>query len=186
MKQLKPESSGIRKDRYTIDEAIENIPVIEKPEDVADIVFQVGLNDARKGSTPEEIQNKMLQMQMAYNQQFPNARQHITALPPLTSRNIEVNKHLQKLCSYTESNFISTKAFIDKASGKLRSGLTNGIHYNNWGVKMIAKEIKKSLYSHANKNNNKINRMRGMLDTEQPINEPETAPVVEPTQSHIA
>lgn len=139
------------------------MPEIEKPEEVTDLVFQVGLNDARRGSTPEEIQDKAFDMQMAYNQRFPNARQHIVALPPLTSKNIEVNKHLQKLCSHTESNFVSTKVFVDKASGKIRSGLTNGIHYNTWGVKMLAKEIKKSLYSNANIGNKKLNKMREML-----------------------
>ena len=81
-RQLKPGSHGNRKDRYTIDQAIESIPEIPKPEEVEDIVFNMGLNDLRRGLTPEAIQTKYLDMQMAYNDRFPNARQHITAIPP--------------------------------------------------------------------------------------------------------
>ena len=186
-KQLKPESEGIRKDRYTIDEAINNIPVLDSPEKVTDIVFQVGLNDSRRGASAEEIQNKMHKMQMQYNQKFPNARQHITALPPITGKSKEVNEKLQKLCSFTESNFISTKVFSDKASGKIRSGLTEGIHYTNWGVKILAKEMKKSLYSSANKQSKRLSDMRDMLASEtnheitpQPEPAPQTQSLSEP------
>ena len=89
-------------------------------------------------------------MQLAYNQRFPKARQHIAAVPPISENHVNLNKHLQKISSFTECNFISTKAFIDKSSGKLRSGLMNGIHYNEVGIRILAKEMKKSLYSDAN------------------------------------
>ena len=102
---------------------------------------------------------------MIYNQHFPNARQHLAGLPPIGTDHIETNKLLQKLCSFTQSNYISTKAFMDRASGKLRSGLINGFHYNSMGVKHLAKEIKKSLYSPANRDNKQLESMRCMLQS---------------------
>ena len=91
-------------------------------------------------------------MQIEYHKVFPNARQHITALPPSKERYIDVNKQLQKLSQNTSSNFISTKNFLDQHTGRLRANLLklDGFHYNEIGVKIIAKEMKKSLYSTAN------------------------------------
>ena len=86
-------------------------------------------------------------MQLNYDEKFPNARQHLTALPPLGEKHSKANHLLQKLTAYTESNFISTKVFCDKTTKKLRANLMerDGYHYNDWGVRMLAKEIKKSL-----------------------------------------
>ena len=57
---------------------------------------------------------------------------------------------LQKLARHTESNFITTKAFRDRQTGKMRMNLVDGIHYNNLGIRTLAREIKKSLFSHSN------------------------------------
>ena len=96
---LKPESKAVKHDRYTLTQAIENIPKVNA--EVTDIVFQVGLNDLRRGMSPEEIQEKTLDMQLAYNKCFPNARQHLTALPPLENEHVHTNDLLQKLATYT-------------------------------------------------------------------------------------
>ena len=151
--QIKPEAKVTRVIRYTTQSAIDSMPNINDPLNVTDIVFQVGYNDSRKGFSPKEIQDKYLSMQMHYNQSFPNARQHVTALPPTEKNHIDVNLKLQKLSQYTGSNFITTKTFLDRNTGKIRSNVMDGIHYNEWGIKMIAKQIKKSLYSTANREN---------------------------------
>ena len=116
--QLKPDAYVVKAQRYTIDKAAELIPWVKDPTKVSDVIFQVGLNDHRRGLTPEEIQDKTLELQMKYNEKFPNAREHLTLIPPLDS-NHSVNVAIQKLASYTKSNLISTKSFIDKRSGKM-------------------------------------------------------------------
>ena len=150
--ELKPEAKVIIKDRYYVKDAIKMVPQLTNPEDVTDIVFQVGLNDFRSGLKAKEIQERTLEMQLTYHRAYPHARQHLTALPPLANGHNEVTHALQKLSSRTESNFISTKVFTDKSTGKLRAKTMEGIHYTKeFGVKILAKEIKKSLYSSANR-----------------------------------
>ena len=163
--------------RYTTKEAIDNIPKVSDPKEVTDIVFQVGYNDLRGGSSPEEVQESVLEVQLAYNKHFPNARQHITAVPPVDDNHLNLCKRLQKLSSFTDCNFVSTNVFIDKTSGKLRSGMTkttqSGVHhYSEWGLKILAKEIKKSLYSTANTVNARLPRM---LEIRQKSNQPPLA-----------
>ena len=79
-------------------------------------------------------------------------RQHVTALPPMDIVHKETNTCLQKLSSFTQSNFISTKNFCDRPIGKLRANVMveNEFHYNEWGVSILAKEVKKSFFSKAN------------------------------------
>ena len=74
---------------------------------------------------------------------------------------------LQRLSSHTESNFISTKVFIDNASGRLRARTMEGIHYSDFGVRLLAKEIKKSLYSNANQHSTRLTRLCTLSDTQQ-------------------
>ena len=162
---------------------MENIPSIHKPDEVTDIVFQVGLNDLRKGATPKEIQEKTLDMQVGYLEKFPNARQHITALPPLDREHIEVNNQLQKLCRFTESNFISTKALQDRTTGKIRPHTMRGFHYNELGVRILAKEMKKSLYSTANTDNTRLFTLRKEIRVEPPTSE-EPSPTTTTAQTH--
>ena len=60
---------------------------------------------------------------------------------------------LNRLATHTGSNLVSTKHFRDRNTGHMRSNLMNGIHYNDIGVRILAKEMKKSLYSEANLDN---------------------------------
>ena len=129
------------------------------PQNVTDVVLNVGLNDFRKGATADEIQEKTLELQLKYNEKFPNARQHLTQIPPVVAGHEKVNQSLQKLASYTESNLISVKVFIDKTTKRLCANLTNGIHYNEWGVRIFTKEIKKSLYSKANTGSSHLKKL---------------------------
>ena len=55
-----------------------------------DVVFQVGLNNFQKGLSAKEIQETVLEMQLKYREQFPKARLHLTALPPLANGHIQV------------------------------------------------------------------------------------------------
>ena len=60
----------------------------------------------------------------------------------------------------TGSNFVSTKPFLDRNTGKMRANwMRDRLHYNEWGVRMLAKEVKKSLYSLANKDNARLTQI---------------------------
>ena len=112
--------------KYTVTDAlnaVETVPYYGNPETVTDIIFQVGLNDTRQGVSSDKICNQTFEMQMAYSKKFTKARQHIVALPPLDDAQIEINNQLQKLCNHTKSNFVSTKAFRDRVTGRLRRNL---------------------------------------------------------------
>ena len=121
--QLKLEARVIKVSRFTTVEAFDNVPQIESPEEVKDIVFQVGLNDLRQATPNRTIQENYLSMQLKYQRKYPNARQHIIAIPPLANRHNDLNAHLQKLSKHTGSNFITTKSLLDKNSGKIRRNL---------------------------------------------------------------
>ena len=92
---------------------------------------------------------------LAHNYTLSESSYPIQALLPyFDGWAVEANKLLQKLSKHTGSNFISTKSFLDRGSGKLRANLMRDpIHFNEWGVRILAKEIKKSLYSKANMEN---------------------------------
>ena len=153
-----------KKTRYRIKEAMRLSPKVTRPEEIDDVVFQVGLNDLRDGKETKEIVETYLDMQIKYKHFFPNARQHVTALPPLSKEHKEVNKGLQKLCNNLECNFISTKSFLDHTTGKLRANLMSGFHYNSIGIRHLAKEIKKSLYSSSNLLSSQLSRVNYMRD----------------------
>ena len=177
--QLKPESKVKKEIRYNLGSAKNVVPKLTKPELVKDVVFQVGLNDFRElkkmpqtENIQETMQTKTLEMQKRYRQAFPNARQHVIALPPMDENHIEVNATLQRLCKFTGSNFVSTKPFLDRHTNKLR-GKTMcwkegrlDFHYNSVGTKILAKEIKKSLYSTANIQNKRLTQI---LNCPEPI-----------------
>ena len=65
--QLKPEAQVIKAERFTVVEATDKIPNIDDHTNVKDIVFQVGFNDYRKGTTPETIQEKYLNIKSKSN-----------------------------------------------------------------------------------------------------------------------
>ena len=130
---------------------IENLdPKVTNPHEIDDVVFQIGINDFRRGLTGDEFIHKYTDMLVKYKKLFPNARQHVTAIPPLSNDHEKVNKGLQKLSSHRGCNFISLKSFFDRAFGKLRANLIERYHYNAVGVRHLAKEIKKSLFSSSN------------------------------------
>ena len=151
--QLKPGAEVDKKERSRLNQAINQTPKVSNPHEIDDVVFQIGLNDFQAGFNIEEVEGKYLEMQIRYKKLFPNARQHVTALPPLTKAHITMNKSLQKLAQNLECNFISTKAFLDHATGKLRGNLmrNDNYHYNDVGIRHLAKEIMKSLFSNANR-----------------------------------
>ena len=162
--QLKPGAEVGMKERFRLKQAIDQTPKVSNPQEIDDVVFQIGLNDFQDCLNQEEIIDKYFGMQMKYKKLFPNARQHVTAIPPLTNEHVAMNKGLQKLAQDLECNFISAKPFQDHSTGKLRANLMKSdmYHYNDIGVRHLAKEIKKSLFSTANRKSEVLSQLMDM------------------------
>ena len=85
---------------------------------------------------------------------------HITALPPISKTHEAINETLDTLSNNTGTNFISTKAFLDNNDGMLRAEtMKDDFHYNDYGIKILAKAIMKSLYSDENVGNNELSNL---------------------------
>ena len=151
--RLKPGALVCRHMRYTTEQALNDIPDVVNPHRVTDLVLQIGLNDTRHGLSTQKVREDLLEIQLLYRRVFPNARQHLTELPPIGDGQIEVNGLVRRLAAYTSSNLISTKQFRDRTTGQLRLNTVavDGFHYSDIGIKILAKEIKKSLFSHSNR-----------------------------------
>ena len=125
--------------RSTIKEAIEYIPPCEKPEKVTDIVLQLGVNDMRRGATTKDIEN------------------------------LTFNLHgLRELAQRTGSNFIGLRGMMDRYTNRLRANMIqyDGLHFTEIGVRILAKEMKRSLYSTANQvNRNEIHDLSRLQQT---------------------
>ena len=144
-------------------------------------INQVGFNDYRKGSSPQEIQEKFLSMQLEYFEKYPLARQHIMAIPPIGKTHGDVNDVLQKLSKFTETNFISLKALRDTRTERIRPNLMYGIHYNEYGIKLVARDIKKSLYSDANRENRQLKVLNEVMTNDTHTNDTHTNASNEPS-----
>ena len=153
-----------KKERFTLKQAKTFRPKVTKPEEIDDVVFQLGINDFNHGFSGTEIAEKFFDIQKQYKKQFPNARQHITAIPPLSKDHEQVNKRLQKQCSQLGCNFISTKSFLDHATGRFRIKLikSDRLHYSDIGIRHLAKEIKKSLFSLSNRESDQLSHVSSM------------------------
>ena len=151
--RLKPGALVCRHIRYTTEQALTDIPDVVNPHRVTDLVLQVGLNDTRHGLSTQKVRENLLEIQLLYRRVFPNARHHLTELPPIGDGQSEMNGLLRRLAAYTSSNLISTKQFRDRTTGQLRLNTvaSDGYHYSDIGIKILAKEIKKSLFSQSNR-----------------------------------
>ena len=150
-----------KKERFTLKQAKTFTAKVTNPEEIDDVVYQLGINDFNHGFSGTEIAEKFLDVQVQHKKQFPNARQHVTAIPPLSKDHEQVNKKLQKQCSQLGCNFISTKSMLDHATGRFRMNLikSDQLHYSDIGIRHLAKEIKKSLFSLSNLESNQLSRV---------------------------
>ena len=143
----------------------QSIPECENPEAVEEVIFNVGVNDVRLGANAHDVRHAMFQTQHIYYKKFPNARQHICAIPPTSQINQEVNRELGDLAQATGVNFISTKNLCDPATKSILPSLiqSDKLHYTHEGIKMLARQIKRSIWS----TNNKV-RSDGLRPLQQP------------------
>lgn len=137
--------------RYTLTQAMEHIPEIDSPESVTDIVVLIGVNDSTNPSeSTSDTEKKHLKLMKTYNQKYPNAHFHISAVPPMGPKQERLNERLENLASRTGESFISTRNMYDRYDTKrVRPGMLkkwDEKHYTETGIKIIAKEVKRSLH----------------------------------------
>jgi uncharacterized protein YoxC len=122
----------------------------DRPSDVTDVVFLTGLNDSKqaKNSVIKIIENQEEAIKK-YRSTFPNAQLHVGDVAPVSQKQQILNAHLKNLAHREGASHISTQGMYDRETGNLRSGMLNGYHYTEAGVKIMAKEIKRSLYRYA-------------------------------------
>ena len=139
----------IKEKRYTLADAISNIPAQQAaPEKVTDVVMLTGVNDIKHDhATIPDVINQMDKTCAAYHNHFPKARIHVGSVAPSNAKHIQYNRQLRDLAFRRQAPIISVDAMMDRDSGHIRNDLLNGIHYTNKGIRILAKEIKRSLYS---------------------------------------
>ena len=135
--------------RYTLEDA-EEIPSVPYPENVTDVVMLTAVNNINRpnASVPLTV-DKFDRVCQLYSRRFPNARIHVGCVAPSNDKHIQLNAGLLQLAIAREAPAISTEAMYDQKSGKPRQNLykPDRIHFTQAGIGVLAKQIKKSLYS---------------------------------------
>jgi hypothetical protein len=148
--------------RHTRDEAKKQIPACQSPDGVTDVVLMVGLNDSRTSTkSTATISTKTILTAKAYLTKFPYSRLHISSVAPISPKEIQLNLELKIKASQNDYAFIDIQGMYDQRSGKLRDQMLNGIHFTSIATKILAKELKRSLYSHPASSNHYSGSLRG-------------------------
>ena len=64
---------------------------------------------------------------------------------------IQFNKHVKNLVENRQANYIPVESMMDRNTDKIQSDVMkkdDSLHYSEKGVKIMAKEIKRSLYGY--------------------------------------
>ena len=119
----------------------------DRPSDVTDVILLTGLNDSKqvKNNVIKIIENQEEAMRKCRST-FPNAQLHVGDVAPVSQKQQILNVHLKNLAHHEGASHISIQGMYDRQTGNLRGGMLNGYHYTEAGVKIMAKEIKRSLY----------------------------------------
>ena len=104
-------------------------------------------------SVPQTV-DKVDHVCRLYSRRFQNARIHVGCVAPSNGKHIHFNVGLLELATAREAPAISTEAMYDQKSGKPRQNLykPDQIHFTQAGIGVLAKQIKKSLYSKSPRN----------------------------------
>ena len=137
--------------RFTIESAVGDIPRCEA--EVTDVVMMVGLNNIKQSNaTISDTLEKYDEMCRIYQSRFPKALIHIGSVAPVNEKYIRFNTELENLAQNRNAAFVSTQPMLEETSFGLRPKpdviKNKNIHYTRKGVKLIANEIKRSLYGH--------------------------------------
>ena len=146
--RLHEEKKVIVENRFTLEEALKNIPKTQ-PEVVTDVVMLIGLNDIRSpsASIPDTIA-KYDRTCKTYQKHFPKSIIHIGSVAPSCEKHMRFNNELEYLAKIRNVPFIPSHQFLEPADGEIRPkpNTLSGIHYTRSGIRLLANEIKRSLY----------------------------------------
>ena len=105
----------------------------------------------KPSETVQETERKHLDLMKTYNSAFPNAHFHIAAVPPVGLKQENLNRKLENMTARTGGSFISVQNMYDRNNknmvrpGILKTG--NERHYTETGLRILAKEVKRSLHA---------------------------------------
>jgi hypothetical protein len=107
----------------------------------------MGLNDSResKNTVQDIIANQETVIDGCFHR-FPNATVHIGSVAPVGQKQEILNRQLENLATRKQLPFIGIKGMYDRETGSLRNNMLSGIHYTDVGTRILAKELKRSLY----------------------------------------
>ena len=148
-KLIHEEKEVVIESRYTLEQAMSDVPHRANPQKVSDIVMLTGINNIKRpnANIPETI-GKVDDVCRKYSSKFPNAKIHIGSVAPTNSKHIDFNAQLKNLANSRNAPFIPVDAMLDEYTGQLKQNmvLPNDIHYTKKGVSVLAKEVKRSIY----------------------------------------
>ena len=160
--------------RFRLDDAMKRIPKVQGSHRVTDVVMLTGINDVKLSNA--SIQANILKTDETcreYSSKFPRAKIHIGSIAPSNGKHSEYNTQLKRLANERNAPFIAIDQMYDRKSGYLKHDMVKGIHYTDAGVKILAKQIKRSLYgNNTQRSMPEANIQPNMWSPAQPDNTP--------------
>ena len=156
--------------RYTTEMAKTDPVNVEAPLLVTNVVLLTGLNDSIKASNDvDSIVQNQEKVISNYIRQFPNAMIHVGSVAPTGQKQEILNKKLEMMAKRRNIAFIGNSGLYNWNSEVVRGNMLNGIHYSDTGIKIFAKEIKRSLYQTQRRSQNpplpeSLNEINGRSD----------------------
>ena len=96
--------------RNTIDQAANNVPDIQYPHNVTDIVMLTSVNDIRSEEVNlEHTIQRYDALCTKYQKSFPSAKIHVGCVPPTNDRFIQYNYKLEELAARYGAPSMSTQ-----------------------------------------------------------------------------
>lgn len=172
---LHDEKEVLIEKRYSLDQAMKDLPRLGMPEKVCDVVMLTAVNNIKlPNANIQETVGKVDNACRIYSDAFPNAKIHIGSVAPTNEKHIQFNAHLENLASTRGAQFISTAPMFDRKTGNVRPNMMNGIHYSKIGVKVLAKEIKRSLYKRSHTKNKEAHNFSPNMQERNVMHPPAT------------
>ena len=156
-KRLKPsmlhsDKNVVLQHRFTLDQVTSDMPQVDNPQKVTDIVVMTSFNDIRQpNSTVPEIIKKLDETCQSVCAAYPNSAIHVGGVPPTNAKMTHFNEQVKNLVESRQANFIPVKSMMDRNTDKIQSDIMkkdDSLHYSEKGVRIMAKEIKRSLFGY--------------------------------------
>ena len=149
---LHPQKNVVIQQRYTLNQVTTDMPQVDNPQKVSDIVVLTSFNDIRQpNTTVPEILKKLDETCQSVSAAYPNSAIHVGGVPPINEKMIDYNNELRTLVNDRQANFIPMESMLDENTGMIQSDIMkkhDRLHFTGKGLKTMAKEVKRSLYGY--------------------------------------